>query len=428
MPAIVLFALFFILVAARVPIAMTMGISTAVSFVVGNYTNSLFVIPQQIVEGVDSAPLLAIPFFILAGLMMNSTGLTDKIFDFCMALIGHVRGGLAQVVVVASMIFAGISGTAVADCAGLGVIQVKAMTDRGYKRDFSAAITLAASVVGPIIPPSVPFVIYSYLAGTSVARMFLGGVLPGVAIGIILMIFNYVLSFRHNFPREKRVPLKEILRRAVHAIFALVAPVLIMGSILTGIVTATEAGVLAATYTLILGLAYRTLTWKKIWDVFYESMIVSALIMFIIGFSTAMGWLLAIEDVPTLIANGLLSLTNDRNMFLFLLIIFMLIIGCLVEGIPAMMITLPLLLPLADHFGINRIHFGLIVVYGILIGIATPPVGIGLYIMVGVANISFEQITRAVAPYLIPLIIALFVITYWPDLTVWLPTLILGAE
>jgi tripartite ATP-independent transporter DctM subunit len=427
-PAIILFAFFFILVAARVPIAMTMGISTAISFVAGHYTNSFFVIPQQIVEGVDSAPLLAIPFFILAGLMMNSTGLTDKIFDFCMALIGHVRGGLAQVVVVASMIFAGVSGTAVADCAGLGVIQVKAMTDRGYTRDFSAAITLAASVVGPIIPPSVPFVIYSYLAGTSVARMFLGGVLPGVAIGIILMIFNYILSFRHNFPREKRVPLKEILRRAVHAVFALVAPVLIMGSILTGFVTATEAGVLAAAYTLVLGLAYRTLTWKKIWDVFYESMIVSALIMFIIGFSTAMGWLLAIEDVPSLIANGLLSLTNDRNVFLFLLIIFMLIIGCLVEGIPAMMITLPLLLPLADHFGINRVHFGLIVVYGILIGIATPPVGIGLYIMVGVAGVSFEQITKAVAPYLIPLIIALFVITYWPDLTVWLPTLILGAE
>ena len=428
MPAIVLFALFFILVAARVPIGMTMGISTAVSFVVGNYTSSFFVIPQQIVEGVDSPPLLAIPFFILAGLMMNSTGLTDKIFDFCMALIGHVRGGLAQVVVVASMIFAGVSGTAVADCAGLGVIQVKAMTDRGYPRDFSAAITLAASVVGPIIPPSVPFVIYSYLAGTSVARMFLAGVLPGVAIGIILMIFNYILSFRHNFPREKRVPLKEVLRRAIHAFFALVAPVLIMGSILTGFVTATEAGVLAAAYTLVLGLAYRTLTWKKIWDVFYESMIVSALIMFIIGFSTVMGWLLAIEDVPTLIANGLLSLTNDRYIFLFLLIIFMLIIGCLVEGIPAMMITLPLLLPLADHFGINRVHFGLIVVYGILIGIATPPVGIGLYIMVGVANISFEQITKAVVPYLIPLIIALFVITYWPGLSTWLPTLILGAE
>jgi tripartite ATP-independent transporter DctM subunit len=258
--------------------------------------------------------------------------------------------------------------------------------------------------------------------------MFLAGIVPGIAIGIILMIFNYILSFRHNFPREKRVPVKVVLRRAIHAIFALVAPVLIMGSILTGMVTATEAGVLAAAYCLVLGLAYRTLTWKKLWDVFYESMIVSALIMFIIGFSTVMGWLLAIEDVPTLIANGLLSLTNDRNVFLFLLIIFMLIIGCLVEGIPAMMITLPLLLPLADHFGINRVHFGLIVVYGILIGIATPPVGIGLYIMVGVANISFEQITRAVAPYLIPLVIALFVITYWPDLTVWLPTLILGAE
>jgi len=426
--AIVLFSLFFIFVAARVPISMSLGISTAISFIVGGHTASFYVIPLQVVEGVDSAPLLAIPFFILAGLMMNDSGLTDKIFDFCMALIGHVRGGLAQVVVVASMIFAGVSGTAVADCAGLGVIQVKAMTERGYSRDFSAAITLAASVVGPIIPPSVPFVIYSYLAGTSVARMFLGGILPGVAIGFILMIFNYVLSFRHNFPREKRVPVREVLRRGIHGIFALVAPVIIMGSILTGVVTATEAGVLAASYTLLLGLAYRKLTWQKLWNIFYETMIVSALIMFIIGFSTAMGWLLAIEDIPTLVAKGLLSLTNDRNVFLFLLIIFMLIIGCVVEGIPAMLITLPLLLPLADHFGIDRVHFGLIFVYGILIGIATPPMGIGLYIMVSVAGISFERVFKAVAPYLVPLIIALFLITYWPDLTLWVPNLILGAE
>lgn len=407
---------------------MSLGISTVISFMVGGYTDSFYVIPLQIVEGVDSAPLLAIPFFILAGLMMNDSGLTDKIFDFAMALLGHVRGGLAQVVVLASMIFAGVSGTAVADCAGLGVIQVKAMTDRGYPRDFSAAITLAASVVGPIIPPSVPFVIYSYLAGTSVARMFLGGILPGVAIGIILMIFNYGLSFRRHFPREKRVPIKEVLRRAVHGVFALVAPVMIIGSILTGVVTATEAGVLAATYTLLLGLAYRKLTWQKLWNIFYETMIVTSLIMFIIGFSTAMGWVLAIEDVPILVAKGLLSITNDRNIFLFLLIIFMLLIGCVVEGIPATLITLPLLLPLADHFSIDRVHFGLIMVYGILIGIATPPMGIGLYIMVGVAGISFERMLRAVAPYLVPLIIALFLITYLPELTLMIPNLILGVE
>jgi tripartite ATP-independent transporter DctM subunit len=426
--AIGLFFFFFLFVASRIPISLSLGISTAISFILGGYTDSFYVITLQIVEGVDSAPLLAIPFFILAGLMMNDSGLTDKIFDFAMALLGHVRGGLAQVVVLASMIFAGVSGTAVADCAGLGVIQVKAMTERGYTRDFSAAITLAASVVGPIIPPSVPFVIYSYLAGTSVARMFLGGILPGVAIGIILMIFNYGLSFRYNFPRERRVPLKEILRRALHGLFALVAPIIVIGSILTGVVTATEAGVLASTYTLILGLIYRQLTWRKLWNVFYETMIVSSLIMFIIGFSTAMGWLLAIEDIPTLVAKGLLSITNDRNMFLFLLIIFMLLIGCVVEGIPAMLITLPLLLPLADHFNIDRVHFGLIVVYGILIGIATPPMGIGLYIMVGVAGISFERVLKAVAPYLVPLVIALFLITYWPNLTLWIPNLILGAE
>ena len=380
------------------------------------------------VEGVDHAALLAIPFFILAGNLMNASGMTDKIFDFATAVIGHVRGGLAQVNVLASMVFAGVSGAAVADCAGLGIVEIKAMAERGYKRPFAAAVTAASSAVGPIIPPSIPLVIYAYIAGTSVGRMFLGGMVPGIIIGLALMTTNYILSYKHNFPRLERAPISKILRSALDGIVALIAPVIIIGSILTGVVTATESGVLASVYALLIGIIYRNLTLRALWSAFYETMIMTTVIMFIIAIATAMGWLFAYEQIPQTIATSMLSLTTNKYIFLFLLIFFMLAIGCVLEGIPALLITLPILLPLADQFGIDRVHFGLIVVYGLLIGIVTPPMGIALYIMVEVAQVSFEELVVAVLPYLIPLLAVLFLIAYVPEITTYFPNLLMGVE
>jgi tripartite ATP-independent transporter DctM subunit len=428
MTGLELLLLFLLFIIFGIPISMSMGLATVLTLIISGNTGFFFIVPQQMVEGVNSAPLLAIPFFIFAGNLMNASGLTDKIFDFASDLIGHFRGGLAQVNVLASMVFAGISGAAVADCAGLGIVEVKAMIERGYSRSFSAAITAASSAVGPIIPPSIPLVIYAYMAETSVGRMFVAGVIPGIIIGLSLMLTNYLLSLRHDFPRMERASFKKIMHSAVNGIVALIAPIIIVGSILTGVVTATESGVLASAYALLVGIFYGKLNLHNLWHALYETMIVTTIVMFIIAFATAMGWLFAYEQIPLNIAKAMLSLTNNKYLFLLILMVFLLLIGCVIEGIPALIITLPLLLPIADHFGIDRVHFGLIMVYGIVIGIATPPMGIALYIMVEIANVKFEDVVVAVLPYLIPLIGVLFLITYVPQLTLFLPNLLMGVK
>ena len=426
MTSLVLLILFLVFIALGVPISMSMGLSTAIALLVGGHAEFFFVLPQQMVEGVDHAALLAIPFFILAGNLMNASGMTDKIFDFATAVIGHVRGGLAQVNVLASMVFAGVSGAAVADCAGLGTVEIKAMSERGYNRAFAAAITAASSAVGPIIPPSIPLVIYAYIAGESVGRMFLGGMIPGIIIGGSLMLTNYILSYKHDFPRMEKADMRTILRTGLDGIVAFIAPAIILGSILTGVVTATESGVLASIYAMIVGVIYRGLTWKKMWDALYDTMIMTAVIMFIIGFATAMGWLFAFEQIPQKVAEVMFSITDNKYVFLLLLAIFFLAIGTVLEGIPALLISLPLLLPLVDQFGVDRVHFGLIIVYGLLIGIVTPPMGIALYIMVEVANVTFEDVVVAVMPFLIPLIAVLLLITFIPEVTTFMPDLLMG--
>ncbi len=424
----VLFISFIGLVLIRVPITMAIGMAVLASLLVAGFSDTLYILPLQVLEGVENPSLLAVPFFIMAGNLMNTVGMTDKIFNFATSLVGHFRAGLAQVNVLASMIFAGVSGAAVADIAGLGTVEIKAMRERGYPADFAAALTVASAVIGPIIPPSISLVIYAFLSNTSVARLFLGGVVPGIVIGLALMIFNRVIADKRGFPREPRAPMRLVARNAIDGVAALVAPGIILGAIITGFTTATEAGVLACAYSLLLGMFYRTITWKGLWRALTDSMMITAVIMIIIGYSTVMGWLLAIEQVPQALANQVLLTTDDRHVFLALLLIFLLLIGMVVEGIPAKLILVPMLLPIIDQFGIDRIHFGLIITNALLIGMATPPMGIGLYIVVEVGKVTFEEVTLAVIPLFIPLIVVLLMITYIPDLTLWLPNLIMGIE
>ncbi len=424
----VLFIGFIGLVLIRVPITMAIGMAVLASLLVAGFSDTLYILPLQVLEGVENPSLLAVPFFIMAGNLMNTVGMTDKIFNFATSLVGHFRAGLAQVNVLASMIFAGVSGAAVADIAGLGTVEIKAMRERGYPADFAAALTVASAVIGPIIPPSISLVIYAFLSNTSVARLFLGGVVPGIVIGLALMIFNRVIADKRGFPREPRAPMRLVARNAIDGVAALVAPGIILGAIITGFTTATEAGVLACAYSLLLGMFYRTITWKGLWRALTDSMMITAVIMIIIGYSTVMGWLLAIEQVPQALANQVLLTTDDRHVFLALLLIFLLLIGMVVEGIPAKLILVPMLLPIIDQFGIDHIHFGLIITNALLIGMATPPMGIGLYIVVEVGKVTFEEVTLAVIPLFIPLIVVLLMITYIPDLTLWLPNLIMGIE
>jgi tripartite ATP-independent transporter DctM subunit len=424
--ALALFIGFTFLMLLRVPIAMAIGGAVVITLVVAGFGDGLYIVPQQVLEGIDNASLVAVPFFILAGNLMNLSGMTDKIFAFAMTLVGHFKAGLAQVNVLGSMIFAGVNGTAVGDIAGLGQLEVKAMRERGYPPDFAAALTVASAVVGPIIPPSVGLVVYAYLSGTSVARLFLAGLVPGLLVGLSLMIFNRIYATRYGIPVEPRASLRQILRSARDGITALVAPGIILIAIITGYTTATEAGVMACAYALVVSVIYRQFTWKKLWHALTETMTMTAVVMVIIGFSTVMGWLLAIEQAPQRLADAMLSVTDSKPIFLGLLIVFFLVIGCFVEGVPAKLILVPALLPLIDSYGIDRVHFGIIVQLALLIGIATPPMGIGLYVISEVARVPFERVTIAILPLLIPLLVMLILITYFPALSLALPDLVMG--
>ncbi len=426
--ASVMFISFVALMLLRVPVAMAVGGSVVLTLFYAGYSDGLYIVPLQVLEGIDNASLLAVPFFILAGNLMNTVGMTDKIFNFAMALMGHFRAGLAQVNVLGSMIFAGVNGTAVGDIAGLGQIEVKAMRERGYPADFSAALTVASSVVGPLIPPSVGLVVYAYLASQSVARMFLAGFVPGVLVGISLMIFNRIYAARLNVPVEPRATLRQVIATGREGMVALVAPAIILGAILTGFTTATEAGVLACVYALAIGAWYRQLNVDHLIKALTDTMQMTTVVMIIIGFSTVMGWLLAIEQVPQHMATVMLTVTDSRPVFLALLIVFFLIIGCFVEGVPAKLILVPILLPVTDAYGVDRVHFGIIVQMALLIGIATPPMGIGLYVVSEVARVPFEKVTIAILPMLIPLVVVLILLTYIPGFSLWLPDLVMGKE
>ena len=426
--AIALFVGFTVLMLLRVPVAMAIGGAVVLTLVYAGFGDGLYIVPQQILEGVDNASLVAVPFFILAGNLMNVSGMTDRIFNFAMSLVGHMKAGLAQVNVLASMVFAGVNGTAVGDIAGLGQIEVKAMRDRGYPAEFAAALTVASAVVGPIIPPSVGLVVYAYLSSTSVARLFLAGVVPGVLVGLSLMVFNRFYATRFEIPVEPRATLREVLVAARDGITALVAPGIILAAIITGYTTATEAGVLACTYALLIGALYRQLSWRLLWKALSDTMMMTSVVMVIIGFSTVMGWLLAIEQAPQHLAQAMLSVTDSRPVFLALLVAFFLIIGCFVEGVPAKLILVPTLLPLIDSYGIDRVHFGIIVQLALLIGIATPPMGIGVYVVSEVAQVPFERVTMAILPLLVPLLVMLLLLTFIPEISLTLPNLVMGKE
>ncbi len=426
--AYILFGSFILLILLRVPVSIAIGTATLMTFLTSDFSTALQIIPQQMLEGVNNASLTAVPFFIMAGNLMNVTGVTERIFGFANALVGHMRAGLAQVNILSSMIFAGISGAAVADCAGLGAIEIKAMRASGYRADFAAAVTVASSVVGPLIPPSIGLVVYSFLAQQSIERMFLAGLVPGVSVGLALMVYVRLVAQFRDFPTQPRASMRQVVSTARHGFLALVAPAIILGSIFFGFVTATEAGVLACLYCIILGLWYGELTWKKFGEALTDSAMMTAVIMIIIAFSIAMGWMLAIEQAPQILADRLFALTSDRNTFLALLLIFIILVGCVVEGVPASLIMVPTLLPVIDAYGIDRVHFGIIIQLGLLIGIATPPMGIGLYIVSEVGRVRFEDVTLAVLPFLVPLILVLILITYVPGIVTFLPDLVLGPN
>lgn len=421
----ILFVVFLGLVFLGLPITMAMGIATLSSLLFGGYAGE--VLALMVYRGTSNFTLIAIPYFVLAGCIMNSTGITTKIFDFATACTGWMRGGLAQVNVVASMIFSGISGTATADAAGLGLIEMQAMTEKGYEKPFSAAITLASSMIGPIIPPSVGFIVYAMLAQVSVAKLFIAGIIPGIIMGVTLIIMNWYLSKsgRVVMPEPEPFDIKEAWRTFKEGILALLAPVVLLGGILSGVVTATEAGILAVVYSIIVGIIYKAITFEGFLGALKQTIDSSALIMFLIGMGTAIGWVATAERLPVLASSALFAITTNKYLLLIIINIFLLILGCFLDGNTIKLIMVPILLPVMDRLGVDRLTFGVWQTMNALIGMATPPVGVGLFIMSSISDLTMEELIKAFVPFFIPLVITLILIVFIPQLTLWLPSLLM---
>lgn len=408
-----------------VPIAVSLGITAVLTFVFLGEGQILIMLAQRMYSSTTAFTLLAIPFFILTGHIMNAGGVTQRIFDFARACVGHIWGGLGQVNVVASMIFSGMSGAAVADAAGLGLIEIKAMTDNGYDRKFSAAITAASSTIGPVIPPSIPFVIYGSLTGVSVGKLFIAGFTPGVLMGLAMMVAVFFISRRRNYPRSKKASLKELIVSFRMAFLSLGTVVLIVGGIIGGIFTPTEASVAASLYALFLTMVvYRELKIKDLPDVFWRALMDSIRVLFIIAAAGFFSWLLIYYKIPEGIILSLTAVSTNRFVLLAIIIGILLVLGCFLEGIAVLVITVPVFIPLINQFGVDQVQFGVIMILSSMIGLLTPPVGMSLYAVSSVSGVSIGEITKELWPYLLGIFLVLLVVTFIPGVSLWLVNLV----
>ena len=459
--------LFLGLMGSGIPVAIAMaGASLIYVMTTGNIPD--YVVIHRMVGGLDSFPLLAVPFFILAGNLMNSAGITNRIYNFALALVGWMRGGLGHVNVLGSMIFAGMSGTAIADAAGLGTIEIKAMTEHGYSKEFSVGVTAASATLGPIIPPSLPFVIYALFANVSVGALFLAGILPGVVMAILMMIT--VAYFAHKnkwgadvpfqWPRVLKAcgellivaawptaiwfmadesalglnPQLAVLLALVvlfvadwkfkfNAVLPIMTPVLLIGGMTSGVFTATEGAIAACVWSLFLGVVwYRTMHWKKLIKVSMDTVETTAAVLFIVAAASIFGWMLTATRTTEMIATWVLSVVSTPAGFLLLANLLMLFVGCFLEPTAAITILVPILLPIVRQLGIDPVHFGLVMVLNLMIGLLHPPMGLVLFVLARVAKLSVERTTMAILPWLVPLLMSLAIVTYIPSISLWLPS------
>jgi tripartite ATP-independent transporter DctM subunit len=408
---------------AGVPIAAGLALVAAVTMVATTGHDLLVIFIQRAYAATTSFPLLAIPFFILAGNLMNAGGTTERIFAVANLLVGRIRGGLAHVNVIGSVIFAGMSGSAVADAAGLGVIEIRAMVKEGYTARYAATISAVSATIGPIIPPSIPFVIYGSLANVSVGALFLAGIVPGLLMGLGLMAAIALAAKRLDLPRSAGLPpVREALRTLLAAAPALALPPLILVVIFSGIATPTEAAVIAAAAAFVLGrFVYRELSLAGLMDTLWETGRQAAQVMLIIAMSAPFGWVLIQQQVPNAILKSLMTLSSDPWVILLIVNIVLLLLGMFLEAIAVLIIAYPILAPVMAAIGVDPVHFGVIMVLNLMIGLVTPPVGLCLYVVSGIAKVPIADIIRELAPYLLALIAVLALVTYVPAVSTWLP-------
>ncbi len=424
MGLLVLVGVFVFGLVVGIPIAITLGLSSLAYLLVMDIP--AVVMPQKMYAGMDVFVLLSIPGFILAGNLMNRGGITERIIRFANALVGWIRGGLGLTNVGASMLFGGITGTAVADAASIGGVMIPGMKKAGYPADFSAAVTAASSTVGPIIPPSVPMIIVGALSSISVGKMFLAGAIPGILMGLAMMVTTYIIARRRNFPRQEWKGAGEIARSFAGAFWALAMTGLILYGLLSGIATPTETAIVASVYALVVGLfVYRELPLKEVPKILVDSAVSAAGILVLVGFANVFGWILVSERIPQTIADAVLSFTDNRFVIILIITILLLIVGMFMETIAALIILFVPLLTLATSVGIDPLHFATFAVLNLMIGLTTPPLGVCLFVCAGIAKLPLSPVIIAILPYIATNIFILLLVCYFPPLATWLPSVLL---
>lgn len=426
MLTLVIFALLLVLILINLPIAVAIALTAVITFVGLGEGSLLTMLPQRMYASTTGFTLLAIPFFILAGNLMNTGGITNRIFRFAKAMIGHVPGGLGQVCVIANVIFSGMSGSAIADAAGLGQVLHKAMVDNGFKPSFSAAIVASAATIGPVIPPSIPFVLYGALTGVSVSKLFLAGFIPGILMAAAMMIAIWLLAKRYHLPRADKADRREVWASVKEAFLPLLTPVIIIGGILTGLFTPTEAAVVATLYALFLGFLYRDLKLVDVPRVFWVSIRQTVSLLFIISAAGFFGWLTIHQKIPDQIIANLTAMSATTPGILAMVILVVMILGCFLEGNAIFIITIPIFLPIAQKFGIDLINFGVVMTLLIMIGNLTPPVGMCLFAVSNFSKVNIGTLSREVLPYLVGITIVTILIAYVPEIATFLPGLLMG--
>jgi tripartite ATP-independent transporter DctM subunit len=426
---VIMFAGLILLLMLGVPVAFAMIASSAL---VLGYTRGFEAIPMEMIAqrtlyGVNSFTLLAIPAFLLIGRLMNSAGISDRVFDVARTMVGHFKGGLGHVNVVASMLFAGMSGSAVADAGGLGALEIKAMEDDGYPTGFSAAVTASSATIGPIIPPSIPAVIYGALANASIAAIFLASIIPGLFMGLGLMVMVAFISHRRGFPTRAKATMREFTQAMARGLLPMLTPLIIIVGILSGVFTPTEASVVALLYCMIIAfLVYRSISIREFMGILRATAIDTAALLFIIAGSALYSWVLARYQVTALVADFLLATVTDPLGLLLMLALFILLIGLFIDSIPALFLLTPLLVPVVMQYGIDPVHFGVVMIFTLMIGLITPPVGTVLFTIQKITGMSFSGLVREILPFYIPLFVVLLIIIVFPAVVMFLPNLVLN--
>ena len=410
------------LLAIRMPIALAMLMS-AIAFLLFTTSIPMTIVPQRLWSALDSFPLLAIPYFVLAGILINESGGSERIFKFCLAVVGHWRGGLGHVNVLGSMIFAGMSGSATADAAGLSQIEIDAMVRDGYEPHFAAAVSAASATIGPIIPPSVPLVVYGVMAQVSIWDLFLGGFLPGALMGLAMMVVVAWRARARNYPVHPRASLAAIGREFRSSFLALMAPVVILGGLFAGIFTPTEAGVVASLYSLMLGVVYGNIRLRDLPRFLREATLMTAQITFIVAAAGLFGWVVTHAQVPTIITNALSALTDNKYVILILINVAMLVLGTFIDALALLIMMTPVVVPLGAAFGIDPVQLGLIVVLNCMLGLITPPVGLCLYIVANIAKAPVLKVATELIPFYWGLIACLALIIFFPQIVTIVPQL-----